>query len=180
MRSRRAWASSGNPLRGLAIASIPAPAFAQDNIVATATLPVISAPGHVHHCRRGGEGGLGRPCLRIFRYLDGLACEDDRDRDLQAPRAGGLNILAGVTQPRKAWSGSRYQGRGRQFLDAAVTELKLSAGAVERDGIKERIASRSSASKRPTGAAFCAAPASWRPSVPPLPSWACSALFGAS
>jgi hypothetical protein len=39
MRSKRAWDSSGNPLRGFAIASIPAPAFAQDNVVATATLP---------------------------------------------------------------------------------------------------------------------------------------------
>ncbi len=34
------------------------------------------------------------------------------------------------------------EGEARQFLDAALTELKLSAGSLERDGIKERIASR--------------------------------------
>jgi biopolymer transport protein ExbB len=33
-------------------------------------------------------------------------------------------------------------GEVGQFLDAAVTELKLSTGAMEREGIKERIASR--------------------------------------
>ena len=34
------------------------------------------------------------------------------------------------------------QGEVRKFLDAAVTELKLSAGSIEKEGIKERIASR--------------------------------------
>jgi biopolymer transport protein ExbB len=33
-------------------------------------------------------------------------------------------------------------GEVRQFLDAAVAELKLSTGSLDRDGIKERIASR--------------------------------------
>jgi biopolymer transport protein ExbB len=54
-----------------------------------------------------------------------------------------LNVLAGI--------GSTAQGVERfadskgeigEFLAAAVTELKLSAGSLERDGIKERIASR--------------------------------------
>jgi biopolymer transport protein ExbB len=34
------------------------------------------------------------------------------------------------------------KGEARRLLDAAVTELKLSAGALEKDGIKERVASR--------------------------------------
>jgi biopolymer transport protein ExbB len=34
------------------------------------------------------------------------------------------------------------QGEVRKFLDAALTELKLSSGSLETDGIKERIASR--------------------------------------
>jgi biopolymer transport protein ExbB len=42
----------------------------------------------------------------------------------------GVERLAGTT------------GEIRQFLDAAVAELKLSAGSAEREGIKERIASR--------------------------------------
>ncbi len=37
---------------------------------------------------------------------------------------------------------SARDGEIRAFLDAAVTELKLSDGAFERDGVKERIASR--------------------------------------
>jgi biopolymer transport protein ExbB len=42
----------------------------------------------------------------------------------------GVEQLAGTT------------GEVRQFLDAAVTELKLSAGSMDKEGIKERIASR--------------------------------------
>jgi biopolymer transport protein ExbB len=34
------------------------------------------------------------------------------------------------------------EGEARELLDAAVIELELSAGAAERDGIKERVASR--------------------------------------
>jgi biopolymer transport protein ExbB len=37
---------------------------------------------------------------------------------------------------------SSARGEVGRFLDAAVTELKLSAGAIEKEGIKERIASR--------------------------------------
>ena len=54
-----------------------------------------------------------------------------------------LSILAGV---RSTFEGverlTGTKGEVRQFLDAAVTELKLSAGSVEREGVKERIASR--------------------------------------
>jgi hypothetical protein len=50
-----------------------------------------------------------------------------------------LSILASV---RSASEGverlADTKGEVRQFLDAAVTELKLSAGSIERDGIKER------------------------------------------
>ena len=42
----------------------------------------------------------------------------------------GMERLAGMT------------GEVAQFLDAAVTELRLSAGSLENDGIKERVASR--------------------------------------
>ncbi|MCC6776995.1 MAG: tonB-system energizer ExbB [Hyphomicrobiales bacterium] len=37
---------------------------------------------------------------------------------------------------------ANVRGEVRELLDAAVTELKLSAGALEKDGIKERVASR--------------------------------------
>jgi len=54
-----------------------------------------------------------------------------------------LNILASVRSTMEGVERlAATQGEVRQFLDAAVTELKLSAGSIERDGIKERIASR--------------------------------------
>ena len=54
-----------------------------------------------------------------------------------------LNILASVRSTSEGVERlADTKGEVRQFLDAAVTELKLSAGSIERDGIKERIASR--------------------------------------
>ena len=54
-----------------------------------------------------------------------------------------LNLLASVRSTSEGverLAGAR--GEVRKFLDAAVTELKLSAGSIEKEGIKERIASR--------------------------------------
>ena len=54
-----------------------------------------------------------------------------------------LNMLASVRSTSEGverLAGTR--GEVRKFLDAAVTELKLSAGSIEKEGIKERIASR--------------------------------------
>jgi biopolymer transport protein ExbB len=52
-----------------------------------------------------------------------------------------LNLLAGIGRPAEGLERvAGIQGEVRQFLAAAVAELK--AGSLERDGIKERIASR--------------------------------------
>jgi biopolymer transport protein ExbB len=54
-----------------------------------------------------------------------------------------LKLLASVRSTSEGverLAGAR--GEVRKFLDAAVTELKLSAGSIEKEGIKERIASR--------------------------------------
>jgi biopolymer transport protein ExbB len=55
----------------------------------------------------------------------------------------GLNKLAGI---RTAFDDiervAEIQGEVAQFLDAAATELKLSPTATDREGIKERVASR--------------------------------------
>jgi biopolymer transport protein ExbB len=54
-----------------------------------------------------------------------------------------LNVLASVRSTAEGVERlADAKGEVRQFLDAAVTELKLSAGSLERDGIKERVASR--------------------------------------
>jgi biopolymer transport protein ExbB len=54
-----------------------------------------------------------------------------------------LRRLAGVRSTMAAMERlSERDGEIRAFLDAAVTELKLSDGVAEREGVKERIASR--------------------------------------
>jgi biopolymer transport protein ExbB len=54
-----------------------------------------------------------------------------------------LKTLAGVRSTSEAIERlAKTPGEVREFLTAAVTELELSAGSVEREGIKERIASR--------------------------------------
>jgi biopolymer transport protein ExbB len=54
-----------------------------------------------------------------------------------------LNTLAKVRSTAEGVERlAEVDGEVRQFLDAAVMELKLSAGSSEREGIKERIASR--------------------------------------
>jgi biopolymer transport protein ExbB len=54
-----------------------------------------------------------------------------------------LNTLASVRSTVEGVERlANAKGEVRQFLDAAVTELRLSAGSLERDGIKERVASR--------------------------------------
>jgi biopolymer transport protein ExbB len=54
--------------------------------------------------------------------------------------------LAAIGGARSTAEGVEQHGTGsgevRQFLDAAVTEWKMSAGAVEPEGLKERVASR--------------------------------------
>jgi biopolymer transport protein ExbB len=52
-------------------------------------------------------------------------------------------VLAGVHSTAEGIERlAKTRGEVREFLAAAATELELSAGAVERDGIKERVASR--------------------------------------
>jgi biopolymer transport protein ExbB len=54
-----------------------------------------------------------------------------------------LNVLASVRSTSEGIERlADTKGEVRKFLDAAVTELKLSAGSIEKEGIKERIASR--------------------------------------
>jgi biopolymer transport protein ExbB len=55
-----------------------------------------------------------------------------------------LNLLAGIGRPAESLERlAGIEGEVREFLTAAVAELKASGGgSLERDGIKERIASR--------------------------------------
>jgi biopolymer transport protein ExbB len=54
-----------------------------------------------------------------------------------------LNSLAGAASTAEGWERLAHQGgETGEFLDAAAAELRLAADGLEREGIKERIASR--------------------------------------
>ena len=130
----------------LTAATIAAPvsALAQDNILATATLPrdlspwgmYINADPVVKAVLIGlAFASLVTWTVWLAKTIEIMICK----RRVRA----ALNILASVRSTMEGVERlAATQGEVRQFLDAAVTELKLSAGSIERDGIKERIASR--------------------------------------
>jgi biopolymer transport protein ExbB len=130
----------------LTSASIAAPvsALAQDNVVATATLPrdlspwgmYINADPVVKAVLIGlAFASLVTWTVWLAKTIEIMICK----RRVRA----ALDILARVRSTTEGVERlAATQGEVRQFLDAAVTELKLSAGSIERDGIKERIASR--------------------------------------
>jgi biopolymer transport protein ExbB len=141
---KRGWAGRIAPLHGVAIASMPLPAFAQDNVVATATLPrdlspwgmFVGADSVVKAVLIGlAFASVVTWTVWLAKTIEIVICK----RRLQA----ALNILASVRSTSEGVERlADTKGEVRQFLDAAVTELKLSTGSVERDGVKERIASR--------------------------------------
>ena len=130
----------------LTAASIAAPmsALAQDNILATATLPRDLSPWGMYinadPVVKAVLVGLALASLITWtvwlaKTIEIVICK----RRVRA----ALNILASVRSTTEGVERlAATQGEVRQFLDAAVTELRLSAGSIERDGIKERIASR--------------------------------------
>jgi biopolymer transport protein ExbB len=128
----------------VSIASIPLPAVAQDNVVATATLPRDLSPWGMFV---GADSVvkavlIGLAFASVVTWTVWLAKTIEIVICKRRVRAA-LNILATV---RSTSEGVERlvdtKGEVRQFLDAAVTELKFSAGSVELDGVKERIASR--------------------------------------
>jgi len=124
--------------------AVPVSALAQDNIVATATLPrdlspwgmYINADPVVKAVLIGlAFASLVTWTVWLAKTIEIVICK----RRVRA----ALNILASVRSTTEGVERlAATQGEVRQFLDAAVTELKLSAASIERDGIKERIASR--------------------------------------
>jgi biopolymer transport protein ExbB len=124
--------------------AVPVSALAQDNILATATLPrdlspwgmYINADPVVKAVLIGlAFASLVTWTVWLAKTIEIMICK----RRVRA----ALNILASVRSTTEGVERlAATQGEVRQFLDAAVTELKLSAGSIERDGIKDRIASR--------------------------------------
>jgi biopolymer transport protein ExbB len=122
----------------------PLPALAQDNVVATATLPRDLSPwGMFLNADPVVQAVLiGLVFASIVTWTVWLAKTIEilfAKRRVRAAldklvhvrsTAEGIERLAGI------------QGEVGRFLDAAVAELKVSAGSTDREGIKERIASR--------------------------------------
>lgn len=168
----------------LTAASIAAPvsALAQDNILATATLPrdlspwgmYINADPVVKAVLIGlAFASLVTWTVWLAKTIEIVICK----RRVRA----ALNILAGVRSTSEGVERlGDTKGEVRQFLDAAVTELKLSGGSVERKVSRNGSYHASSALKRPMDVASCAGLGCSRRSVRPLRSLACSEPSGGS
>jgi biopolymer transport protein ExbB len=144
VRRKLAQMGAATMLYGIMIASKPLPSFAQDNVLATATLPrdlspwgmYINADVVVKAVLIGlAFSSLVTWTVWLAKTIEIVICKR-RVRVALSILASVPSTLEGVQQLANA------QGEVRQFLDAAVTELKLSADSIERNGIKERIASR--------------------------------------
>jgi biopolymer transport protein ExbB len=128
-------------IAGLAVPSL---ALAQDNVVATATLPRDLSPWGMYLNADPVVKAvlIGLAFASIVTWTVWLAktveivCAKRRVRE-------AMNKLVRVRSTAEGMERlANNQGEIMQFLDAAATELKVSAGSSDREGIKERIASR--------------------------------------
>jgi biopolymer transport protein ExbB len=141
------WPSSPGMLRAAAataVLALSAPALAQESAVAIATLPRDLSPWGMYFNADPVVKAvlIGLVFASVVTWTVWLA--KTIEIVLAKRRVGAaLKILAGVRSTSEGVERlAETTGEVRQFLDAAVTELKLSTGASEREGIKERIASR--------------------------------------
>jgi biopolymer transport protein ExbB len=144
----------GRPLYGrwrlLVVAALtawlaaPLPALSQDNIVATATLPRDLSPWGMYLNADPVVKAvlIGLVFASIVTWTVWLAKSIEIFYAKRRVRTA-LNKLAGVRSTLEGIERlAGIQGEVAQFLDAAMTELKVSTGSTDREGIKERIASR--------------------------------------
>ena len=136
----------------IASAAMPLSAFAQDAgsapVIGTATLPRDLSPWGMYINADPVVKAvlIGLAFASLVTWTVWLAKTIEI---LLAKRrvAAALRTLASVRSAseaveRLAGAEGKVKGEVPRFLDAAVTELKLSSGSMEREGIKERIASR--------------------------------------
>jgi biopolymer transport protein ExbB len=120
------------------------PALAQDNLVATATLPRDLSPWGMYLNADPVVKGvlIGLAFASLVTWTVWLAKSIEIFFAKRRVRRG-LNKLAGIrTTFEDIERLAEIQGEVAQFLDAAATELKLSPPSTDREGIKERVASR--------------------------------------
>ena len=147
-RRNRAWAGAAALLQGMAIALMPLSALAQEAtdtpVIGTATLPRDLSPWGMYINADPVVKAvlIGLAFASMVTWTVWLAKTVEIVVAKRRVRAA-LKVLAGVRSTSEGVERlAAAQGEVRKFLDAAVTELKLSAGSIEKEGIKERIASR--------------------------------------
>jgi len=121
----------------------PMPALAQDNVVATATLPRDLSPwGMYLNADLVVKAVLiGLAFASVVTWTVWLAKSIEIFFAKRRVRAARDKLAARSTlEDMERLAG--IQGEVGQFLEAAATELKLSPGSTDKEGIKERIASR--------------------------------------
>jgi biopolymer transport protein ExbB len=123
---------------------VPVPAFAQDNVVATATLPRDLSPWGMYL----------NADLVVKAVLIGLAAASvvtwtvwlAKTIEIFFAKRRVRTALNKLVHVRSTAEGAERLADSRgeviRFLDAGVTELKVSPGSTDREGIKERVASR--------------------------------------
>jgi biopolymer transport protein ExbB len=122
----------------------PSAALAQNNVVATATLPRDLSPWGMYLNADSVVKAvlIGLALASIVTWTVWLAKTMEIVLAKRRLRAA-LNKLVHVRSTAEgAERLSDTPGEVMQFLDAAVTELKVSTGSTDREGVKERIASR--------------------------------------
>jgi biopolymer transport protein ExbB len=121
----------------------PSAALAQDNVVATATLPRDLSPwGMFLNADPVVKAVLvGLAFASLVTWTVWLAKSIEIFFAKRRVRAAAKE-LAGIYSLDKVQQLSQIQGEVAQFLAATATELKLSPELADNDGIKERIASR--------------------------------------
>ena len=119
------------------------PACAQDNVVGTATLPRDLSPwGMFLNADPVVKAVLiGLAFASLVTWTVWLAKSIEIFFAKRRVRAAAKK-LAGIRSLEEVQQLAGIEGEVAQFLGAAATELKLSPGLADNDGIKERIASR--------------------------------------
>jgi biopolymer transport protein ExbB len=128
----------------IASLAAPLPALAQENVVATATLPRDLSPWGMYINADPVVKAvlIGLVFASVVTWTVWLAKTIEillANRRLRA----ALNKLVRVRSTAEGIEElADTRGEVMQFLEAAVAELKASAGSTDREGIKERVASR--------------------------------------
>ena len=140
----RASAMAARAAALIASLAEPSAALAQDNVVATATLPRDLSPWGMYLNADPVVKAvmIGLAFASLVTWTVWLAKSIEIFFVKRRLRRG-LNKLAGIrTTFEDIERVAEIQGEVAQFLDAAATELKLSPTSTDREGIKERVASR--------------------------------------